>query len=217
MCGIVGLFIKDKALEPQLGQLLSVMLATMCDRGPDSAGFAIYGGGEAGLAKITVQSPDPAIFNGPGRRACRLARRQGQHDDKGHPRRAAPRRKADGQGARGSPRAVSAAPRDGRRRAYRDLQGSRISDRGRRNASVLPDMTGTHGIGHTRMATESAVTTHGRPSFLDRRRRVPRPQRLVVEPQQSAPRSQARRHGSSRRRTIPRSPPPISPRRWTGA
>ena len=64
MCGIVGLFIKDKALEPQLGQLLPVMLATMCDRGPDSAGFAVYGGGEAGLAKITVQSPDPTIFNG---------------------------------------------------------------------------------------------------------------------------------------------------------
>jgi asparagine synthetase B (glutamine-hydrolysing) len=64
MCGIVGLFIKDKGLEPQLGQLLSGMLATMCDRGPDSAGFAIYGGGEAGLAKITVQSPNPAAFNG---------------------------------------------------------------------------------------------------------------------------------------------------------
>jgi glutamate synthase domain-containing protein 1 len=37
MCGIVGLFLKDKALEPQLGQMLSDMLITMTDRGPDSA------------------------------------------------------------------------------------------------------------------------------------------------------------------------------------
>lgn len=36
MCGIVGLFLKDKSLEPQLGQLLSDMLVTMTDRGPDS-------------------------------------------------------------------------------------------------------------------------------------------------------------------------------------
>ena len=43
MCGIVGLFLKNKALEPELGTMLSGMLATMCDRGPDSAGFAVYG------------------------------------------------------------------------------------------------------------------------------------------------------------------------------
>src|SRR6056297_1942616 len=33
MCGIVGLFLKDKALEPQLGALLTDMLITMTDRG----------------------------------------------------------------------------------------------------------------------------------------------------------------------------------------
>ena len=43
MCGIVGLFLKDRALEPRLGELSADMLVTMCDRGPDSAGFAIYG------------------------------------------------------------------------------------------------------------------------------------------------------------------------------
>ncbi len=60
MCGIVGLFLKDKALEPQLGQLLTDMLITMTDRGPDSAGIAIYSGAGEGRAKITVQSADPA-------------------------------------------------------------------------------------------------------------------------------------------------------------
>ena len=43
MCGIVGLFIKDAKLEPRLGELTSTMLSTMCERGPDSAGFAVYG------------------------------------------------------------------------------------------------------------------------------------------------------------------------------
>ena len=55
MCGIVGLFIKDKTLEPELGRLLSDMLTTMCDRGPDSAGFAVYGAPKTGAAKLTVQ------------------------------------------------------------------------------------------------------------------------------------------------------------------
>ena len=59
MCGIVGLFIKDPALEPQLGSMTAAMLATMCERGPDSAGFAVYTGAKEGLAKITLQSSEP--------------------------------------------------------------------------------------------------------------------------------------------------------------
>ena len=55
MCGIVGLFLKDKSLEPKLGAMLTEMLITMTDRGPDSAGIAIYGGAGDGRAKITVQ------------------------------------------------------------------------------------------------------------------------------------------------------------------
>ncbi|MEK9572385.1 MAG: glutamine amidotransferase, partial [Paracoccaceae bacterium] len=43
MCGIVGLFLKDDSLKPRLGEMLSAMLITMTDRGPDSAGIAIYG------------------------------------------------------------------------------------------------------------------------------------------------------------------------------
>ncbi len=56
MCGIVGLFLKDKSLEPKLGQMLSEMLITMTDRGPDSAGIAIYGQEQKGRSKLTVQS-----------------------------------------------------------------------------------------------------------------------------------------------------------------
>ncbi|WP_040786720.1 class II glutamine amidotransferase [Nocardia pneumoniae] len=43
MCGIVGLHLRDPALYPNLGELLTGMLDQMCDRGPDSAGMAVYG------------------------------------------------------------------------------------------------------------------------------------------------------------------------------
>ena len=42
MCGIVGIYLKNKKLERSLGSLLSKMLINMSSRGPDSAGFAIY-------------------------------------------------------------------------------------------------------------------------------------------------------------------------------
>ena len=42
MCGIVGIFIKNKKLEKKLGSYLSIMIDNMSSRGPDSAGFAIY-------------------------------------------------------------------------------------------------------------------------------------------------------------------------------
>ena len=42
MCGIVGIYLKNKKLEKSLGKLLSGMLKNMSSRGPDSAGFAIY-------------------------------------------------------------------------------------------------------------------------------------------------------------------------------
>ena len=42
MCGIVGIYLKTKKFEKNLGKLLSGMLNNMESRGPDSAGFAIY-------------------------------------------------------------------------------------------------------------------------------------------------------------------------------
>ena len=47
MCGIVGLYLKNPELEPELGRLTALMLHEMSSRGPDSAGFAVYGGAEA--------------------------------------------------------------------------------------------------------------------------------------------------------------------------
>ena len=42
MCGIVGLLVRDQALEAHLGLHFSAMLEEMTTRGPDSAGMAIY-------------------------------------------------------------------------------------------------------------------------------------------------------------------------------
>ena len=42
MCGIVGIYLKNEKLKKSLGSLLSKMLMNMESRGPDSAGFAIY-------------------------------------------------------------------------------------------------------------------------------------------------------------------------------
>ncbi|WP_111497986.1 MULTISPECIES: class II glutamine amidotransferase [Marinobacter] len=59
MCGIVGLYLKNPALESQLGALFEPMLIAMTDRGPDSAGFAIYGDEvPAGHTKVTLRHGD---------------------------------------------------------------------------------------------------------------------------------------------------------------
>jgi glutamate synthase domain-containing protein 1 len=43
MCGIVGLTLRSPALEPKLGEMLAGMLIALSERGPDSAGVAVYG------------------------------------------------------------------------------------------------------------------------------------------------------------------------------
>ena len=59
MCGIVGLFIKDLSLRSSLGILLTEMLVTMSERGPDSSGVAIYSNGNDKFKKITLRSNSP--------------------------------------------------------------------------------------------------------------------------------------------------------------
>ena len=52
MCGIAGLTLLDESLEPRLGTLLTDMLSALEERGPDSAGVAVYhGDGQLDVAK----------------------------------------------------------------------------------------------------------------------------------------------------------------------
>ena len=61
MCGIVGLFLKNARLEASLGALLAPMLTGMGERGPDSAGFAVYRPPAAGMTvKLTLHHQDEA-------------------------------------------------------------------------------------------------------------------------------------------------------------
>jgi glutamate synthase domain-containing protein 1 len=163
MCGIVGLYLKTPDLEPDLGRLTALMLHEMSSRGPDSAGFAVYGGAN-GAVKVSALSrtgetnwthyehelehvlgadvkvetlSDHAIFTTPG----------------------------DGQTARNwlienapdvSVLAVGSAIELFKGVGDPDAVSQRLGLAGR---------TGTHAVAHTRMATESAVTTEGSHPF----------------------------------------------------
>lgn len=165
MCGIVGLFLKDKSLEPQLGALLTEMLITMTDRGPDSAGIAIYGGAGDGLAKITVQSaqPDQDFANLDADLHAALGQPVAMLIKSTH-------------AVLEIPSGQIAAARTALLHLRPELKIMSVGDSLEIYKEVgLPKdvarrfdvakMGGTHGIGHTRMATESAVTTMGAHPF----------------------------------------------------
>lgn len=165
MCGIVGLFLKDKVLEPRLGQMTDAMLATMCDRGPDSAGFAIYGAPKTATVKITVQSPNAEKdFSGLSEAVSKaIGAPVSLQKRSTHAVLAVPAAKLDA--ARAAIRATNAAVRimgvGEAIEIYKEVGLPRdVSKR-----FNLSQMTGTHAIGHTRMATESAVTTLGAHPF----------------------------------------------------
>ncbi|WP_417550299.1 class II glutamine amidotransferase [Methylophaga sp.] len=58
MCGIVGLYLKNDKYQSRLGELFSPMMIAMTDRGPDSAGFAIYGDAVDTGIKFTLRHED---------------------------------------------------------------------------------------------------------------------------------------------------------------
>jgi glutamate synthase domain-containing protein 1 len=67
MCGIVGLHLRDPELYPQLGRLLDSMLCGVVERGPDSAGVAVYGDTRrcpAGYVAVSVLLPPDADTSG---------------------------------------------------------------------------------------------------------------------------------------------------------
>ncbi|MCW5717463.1 MAG: glutamine amidotransferase family protein [Bauldia sp.] len=164
MCGIVGLFLKNEKLEPDLGRHLSRMLASMSARGPDSAGIAIYGAGSVERIKLTLRITDASSDSD---LATGLEAELGAPVDL----------------VRRSNHVVLGIPGDRQSEALAWLHqhyagvhlvsaGSRMEiykEVGRPEQVAgqfkLSEMRGTHGIGHTRMATESAVTTDGAHPF----------------------------------------------------
>ena len=165
MCGIVGLFLKDKSLELRLGEMLTDMLVTMSDRGPDSAGIAIYKSPNSSYKKITLQSSNPtkdfknlktsldklihqgleisiidthAIINFETKYLEQVKALLGDHFS-----------------------FLKIMSIGDSIEIYKEVGPPETVA----NRFHLSKMVGSHGIGHTRMATESAVTTMGAHPF----------------------------------------------------
>ena len=159
MCGIVGLFIKDPALEPELGRLTAAMLTTLSDRGPDSAGFAVYGAGKTGETKLTLRAASAAAMKEISARITHsfdgaTVTAHDTHAVVSLPDEAAPELLE--WLAREMP-ATEVVGRGRRMELYKEVgRPENVAER-----FDLAAMHGTHAIGHTRMATESAVTTDG--------------------------------------------------------
>lgn len=154
---------KDKSLEPRLGGLLTDMLITMTDRGPDSAGIAIYS--ESSTGKLTVQSASPeTTFAGlDSTLSARLGTPVTLTQKDTH-----------------AVLELDAAHLEAAREALAEAAPeARVMSSGEsieifKEVGLPKDvaarfnvaqMAGSHGIGHTRMATESAVTTEGAHPF----------------------------------------------------
>ena len=155
MCGIVGLFLKEQDLRPQLGSLLGQMLRVMTDRGPDSAGFAVYGEGAADHFKLTVRGTDLACLSKGMSEALGVTVDLTLRDT--HAVLSFPEQVIDKVREWLSEHRPDLAIIGGGRRIelYKEvgLPADVIERFG------LSGMSGTHGVGHTRMATEFAVTT----------------------------------------------------------
>jgi methylamine---glutamate N-methyltransferase subunit A len=165
MCGIVGLFSKSSEIERQLGSLLSEMLVQLSDRGPDSAGVAVYRErAPAGWSKLTISSGDP-LYDWDGL-ARELEQVFGACSD-------ASVRSSHAVIAVEAEAVEAEAWIRGHHRELRVVSAGRVieiyKETGRPEAFVerfaLRGLEATHGLGHTRMATESWVTTEGSHPF----------------------------------------------------
>ncbi|WP_109528905.1 MULTISPECIES: class II glutamine amidotransferase [Nocardia] len=165
MCGIVGLHLRDAALYPQLGALLTDMLDQLCDRGPDSAGMAVYGDpiwSPAGESTVSLLDADIAAAELGALLEADLAVAVTVIDL--------------------APTTVlhaPAAPADLVAAARRNAPNARVIGFGEELTVVkgvgnptelahrfgLPAASGWQGVAHTRMATESAVTAAGSHPF----------------------------------------------------
>ncbi|MGP0052857.1 MAG: class II glutamine amidotransferase [Solirubrobacteraceae bacterium] len=164
MCGIAGLYTKTDALRSQLGAHLAAMLEQLSFRGPDSAGAAFYRDpAPDGWCKISLHSPaqEPDWHE----LDAQLAREFGDSTLKS----------VRASHAIFEVTGESTPIQDWLRVAHPELTmmsaGATIEifkEAGLPTEFVkrfaLAELTGTHALGHTRMATESRVSTeHSHP------------------------------------------------------
>ncbi|GIU95751.1 MAG: glutamine amidotransferase [Gaiellaceae bacterium] len=165
MCGIVGLFAKAPRIEERLGEHLAAMLVQMSSRGPDSAGVAVYRDPvPAGSSKLTLYSPDPhehwgavedglrEAFGGCDVRELRASHAVLVVDAEADAAEAWVREQRPDLRVMSAGRVIEIYKEVGSPEEFVD-------------SFRLRDLHGTHALGHTRMATESKVTTEGSHPF----------------------------------------------------
>lgn len=169
MCGIAALQLRNPRLHPQMGSLLSSMMCQIVDRGPDSAGLAVYdtpGLVSKGTATLSLLGKDQGMPVGDIIAALETL---------------LPVSAATAVRVVGDTTLVSAAVDTGLlvKAVSETLPGSTIIGRGEHVAVMksvghpmdiaaehgLEAMAGSQGLSHTRMATESAVTAGGSHPF----------------------------------------------------
>jgi glutamate synthase domain-containing protein 1 len=165
MCGIAGLRLKNPDLYPRLGELVVPMLDVLASRGPDSTGVAVYRrDAPGGQLKFSVCAPDEdydwggligALEAADGAQPVELRRRG---------RDAVVVTSLEPERARWLLAEIDPAVRlfgyGTAIEVYKDVgPAAEVCAR-----YGVPGMAGYQAIGHTRMATESAVTTeHSHP------------------------------------------------------
>ncbi len=171
MCGISGLHLRNPSLYPQLGELLSGMLSQAAERGTDAAGIGLYGDprltppGTVTVSVLDLEMPVADLVAALQTRGLTDVRVL----------------------EAGQTTLISAAGSISASRTAEDLAravravlpGVIISGQGSQLAVLkgtgnpialastfeLPSAVGWQGVAHTRMATESAVTSSGSHPF----------------------------------------------------
>jgi glutamate synthase domain-containing protein 1 len=165
MCGIVGLFAKSTEVEERLGKHLAAMLTQMSDRGPDSAGVAVYREpAPPGSSKLTLFSPDPfqdwdalcdelsRAFGGSPEASVRSSHAVVVVETEAADAEAWVRRTHPELRVMSAGQVIEIYKETGRPEQFAER-------------FALTDLSGSHALGHTRMATESRVTTQGSHPF----------------------------------------------------
>ena len=157
MCGIVGIYLKTKRYEKHLGKFLSGMLDGMATRGPDRAGFAIYTKENKNKFKYSIclnQLTDKEFKKKISKFLKKISLKTfSDHvvmetDEKPKKVLEILDSKIKEVSLVGYGKSINIFKQTGNPRdVVRNFK--------------LSSFSGTHAIGHTRMATESAITTQG--------------------------------------------------------
>ena len=157
MCGIVGIFLKTKKFEKNLGKMLSGMLNNMESRGPDSAGFAIYKDENKKIYKLSL-CINNLNFNKFKKAISTKIKKTSLTQVSDHViLKTSEKPKKIIEIINSSFPSISIVGYGRSIEIFKQIGNPKDVVK----KFKLNKFSGTHGIGHTRMATESAITTDG--------------------------------------------------------